>query len=229
MSLNPLQVIERAMRLNGALSAGDTPDADDAADYLLAMNTMKRAWFGTLIGPRLGPQDVTGLTTYQGENGGEYMIPSGQAFTLIAPGNPRSGARFGVVDAGLAFAATPCTIMPNGRQINGATGNLTLSTTGVGGRWWFRGDTGNWVLEADYATAEAVIEFPDAIIAYMPYMLAVVVGAETGTELRQDVIAGNAEGRAVIARHYGRRGRGSLEGPIGVASLDPAAAQAQGR
>ena len=43
MSLNPLQVIERAMRLNGALGAGDTPDADDAADYLLAMNAMKRA------------------------------------------------------------------------------------------------------------------------------------------------------------------------------------------
>ena len=153
MSLNPLGVISRAMRLNGALSGTDTPDADDTTNYLIALNTMKRAWFGTLIGPRLGPQDCTGLTQ-QAENGGEYMIPGGAAFTLIAPGNPRSGARFGVVDAGLSFGSTPCTIMPNGRQINGATGNLTLSTSGVGGRWWFRGDTGNWVLEADYATAE---------------------------------------------------------------------------
>ena len=104
MSLTVYQVIERAMRLNGALAAGDTPGADDAADAFTAYNTMKRAWFGTLIGPRMSAQPITG-SSGQAENGGEYAIPA-NAFVLTAPGNPHGGARFGAVDASLSFAPT---------------------------------------------------------------------------------------------------------------------------
>src|SRR5437868_1251208 len=99
MSLTVLGVISRAFRLYGTLEGqGATADADDAAVGLIAFNAMKRAWMGTLIGPRLSPISLTGVAG-QAENGGEYMIPTGAAFTLTAPANPKPGARFGVVDA----------------------------------------------------------------------------------------------------------------------------------
>ena len=215
MSLNVLGVIARSLRLFGTLAAGATPDSDDAAMALIAFNAMKRAWMGTLIGPRLSPIALTGVAG-QAETGGEYQIPTGAAFTLTAPANPRTGARFGAVDANLTFNSYNLTIARNGRLMDGAASNPVVSTAGADTRWWFRGDTGNWVLEADSPSLSSAIEFPDSVIAYMPYMLAVAMAAEFSAELTPEVSAGNLEGRAVVARMYGRRGRGQPEGPIGL-------------
>ncbi len=215
MSLTVLGVVRRTLRLFGSLAAGATPDADDAATALIAFNAMKRAWMGTLIGPRLSPAPLSG-TAGQAENGGEYMIPTGAAFTLTAPANPRAGARFGAVDANLSFNSFNLTIARNGRLLNGAASNYVVGAAGADTRWWFRGDTGGWVLEADSPSLSSAIEFPDSVIAYMPYMLAVVMAAEFSAELTPEVSAGNLEGRAVLARMYGRRGRGQPEGPVGL-------------
>lgn len=215
MSLTVLGVIQRSFRLFGTVAAGATAESDDAAMALIAFNAMKRAWMGTLIGPRLSPIALTG-TTGQAENGGEYQIPTGAAFTLTAPANPKPGARFGAVDANLTFNTYNLTIARNGRLLNGAAANYVVSTAGTDTRWWFRGDTGNWVLEADSASLSSAIEFPDSIIAYMPYMLCVVMAAEFSADLTPEVQAGAAEGRAVLARMYGRRGRAQPEGPLGL-------------
>ena len=186
------------------------------ADALMAFNNLKASWFGTLIGGRISEQAVAaGSPTIQAENGGEYPVPAGLAYTVLAPLNPVSGARFGVVDAGLAFAATPCTVNPNGRLIDGASANLTLGQTGVGGRWWYRGDVGGWVQEADWTDPSNVIEWPEAISAYFPYMLAMVLAAEFNTEVRQDVIAADSLGRAVMVRTYAPRGRNLQDQPLG--------------
>ena len=77
-----------------------------------------------------------------------------------------------------------------------------LSIAGDNRRWWYRGDTGNWLREADFTDPTNAIEFPDTMIAYMPYMLAVILAPEFNTELRQDVIAADALGRATMARAY---------------------------
>ena len=207
-------VIKRASRLHGAIATGDDLSSDEMNDALLALNTMKRALFGTVIGVRLSPQAASG-TTAQAENGGEYQIPAG-VFTLTAPLNPRSGARFGVVDANLNFATNNCTVARNGRLLEGAAASVVLSVAGDNRRWWFRGDTGNWIKEADYLTADDAIEFPEALSAYMPNMLAVAFAAEFGAELRADIVAGAAEGRQAFARQYARRGRNQADKPIGV-------------
>ncbi len=208
-------MISRSFRLLGTLAAGEAPDADDAAMALIALNAMKRAWFGTLIGPRLSPIGLSGASG-QAENGGEYMIPGGAAFTLAAPAGPRAGSRFGAVDATLGFGANSLTITHPGRLMNGSAAPYVVATPGRNTRWWYRGDTGNWVLEADYATLNDATEFPDSVVAYMPYMLCVAMAAEFSAELTSEVLAGALEGRAVLVRMYGRRGRAGLDGPIGL-------------
>jgi hypothetical protein len=223
MSLNVLGVIQRAMRLVGHLAGGVTPDATSSADALTAFNAMKRAWYGTLIGPRLSPVALSGISG-QAENGAECLIPGGAAFTLAAPGAPRSGDRFGAVDAGLAWTAFPLTVTHAGVLMNGAAANTTVSTAGQNTRWWFRGETGNWVIEADFTSLTQAIEFPDPVIAYMPYMLAQAMAGEWASQLSPEVEAAALEGRQVLARLYGRRGRANAEGPLGL----PAAAQGQG-
>jgi hypothetical protein len=221
MSLNVRQVIQRSGRLHGCWASGDDPTADEAADALVAINSMKRAMFGTLIGPRLGPLSLSG-TAGQAESGGEYQLPAGGAFTLTAPLNPRSGARFGVVDANLAWGAAPLTIARNGQLINGVAANYVISTAGQNTRFWFRGDTGDWIIEADFASLDSAIEFPDPLIDYMPNMLAVVIAAEYGAEVRPDVAQGAMEGRQAFARSYYRRGRNQIDPPIGLAMPAPA-------
>jgi hypothetical protein len=215
MSLNVRQVIARSGRLHGCWASGDDPTADEAADALVAINSLKRSMFGTLIGPRLGPITLSG-TVGQAENGGEYQIPGGAPFTLTAPLNPRSGARFGVVDANLAWGTYQLVINRNGRLINGAATNYAINTAGQNTRFWFRGDTGDWIIEADFASLDSAIEFPDPLIDYLPNMLAVVIAAEYGAEVRPDVAAGALEGRQAFARTYYRRGRNQIDPPIGL-------------
>jgi len=221
MSLLPRDVIKQAMVHIGELVSNADPNSDQMSDAFLALNTLKRSLFGTVIGPRLSPQSVSG-TAGQAENGGEYQIPAG-AFTLTAPMNPTSGSRFAVVDAGLSFAATPLTIVPNGRLIGGSAASLTLNVAGAGGAWWFRGDTGNWTAEADFAGLTSAIEFPDALIAYLPFMLAVVLSPQYGADIAPTVAQADAQGRAAFARAYGRRGRFQTDIPFGMAQPAPAA------
>src|SRR5271168_455928 len=186
MSLNVLQVIERALRMHGVISDGESPSASTAADMLVAANAMKRAWFGTLIGPRMSPQAFLSGTTGQAENGGEYAVPGGAAFTVNAPLSPRAGARFGVVDGAADFANYACTVDGNGRLIQPTAGaaaaSVTLNASGQSVRWWFRGDTATWTLEQDWPELTSAIEFPDPIIAYMPYMLAAEIASEFGQD-----------------------------------------------
>jgi hypothetical protein len=233
MSLTVRGVIQRAGRLHGCWASGDDPTGAEAADALISINAMKRAMFGTIIGPRLSPMEVIG-TSGQAENGGEYLIPGGVAFTLTAPANPRSGARFGVVDAGLDFGTNNLTINHPGVLMNGAqppapgvASPAVLESNGQNSRYWFRGDTGTWVIEGDFPTLDSAIEFPDPLIAYLPAMLAVVIAAEYGADLRSDVIAMADEGRTAFARSYARRGANQLDAPIGVSAGAPAAAAAR--
>jgi hypothetical protein len=54
------------------------------------------------------------------------------------------------------------------------------------------------------------------LIAYLPFMLAIVIAPEFNTELRQDVIAANSEGRAAFARTDAPRGMNVVEPPLGA-------------
>jgi hypothetical protein len=178
----------------------------------------------------MSPQAFTG-TTGQAENGGEYAVPGGAAFTATAPLNPRAGARFGVVDGAADFGTNPCTISGNSRLIQPTSGSaaatVALATSGQAARWWFRGDNGTWTLEQDWAGLTSAIEFPDPIIAYMPYLLAVEIASEFGADITPEMGQGAMEGRQALARSYARRGIAGLDQVIGLLAAAPP--QPQGR
>lgn len=215
MTLTVRDVIKSGNRMLGALATGDDPSADELNDALLAYNTMTRALHGTIIGPRLSPQNLT--VSLQAENGGFYQAYLAGAATLTAPLNPRNGARFGAVDAKLIYATNNLTVAPNGRLIEGAVASLVLAIAGTTRVWFFDADTGNWIKEADAATVDATPPYPDRLNAYLPAMFAVYVASQYGADIRQDVVAYNTEGRLAFARNYGRRGRNQADQVIGVA------------
>lgn len=209
MSLTVRDVIKRSNRLMGALATGDDPSADELADALMSYNSMVRAMFGTVIGPRLSA--LTAGASLTAEPGGLYQVGSA-TITVTLPSQPRNGARIGVVDANLALSSNTCTINRNGRLLEGAAANITLNTDGSSRIWFFRGDTGNWVREAD-ALIDDLVYFPDPLAAYLPDMLAVYLAGEFGSDIRPDVVAKALEGRQAFARSYARRGRNQADAP----------------
>lgn len=219
MSLTVRDVIKRSNRLMGALATGDDPSADEMNDALMSYNSLVRSMFGTIIGPRLSA--LTAGASLTGEPGGLYQVGSA-AITLTLPAQPRNGARIGVVDANLALSTNACTVNRNGRLLEGAASNITLNTNGTSRIWFFRGDTGNWVREAD-ALADDVVYFPDPLAAYLPDMLAVYLAGEFGSDIRQDVVFKAMEGRQAFARTYARRGRNSMDAPVGVVPVQQGA------
>ena len=108
MSLSVRDVIKRAGRMHGCWASGDEPDADEAMDALVSYNSMKRALFGTVIGPRLSPRPGA-RRGVPGRDRRRVSDPAGQPTRSPRPSIRKSGARFGVVDAGLNFSAQPCT------------------------------------------------------------------------------------------------------------------------
>lgn len=214
MSLTGRDIIKRGMRLLGALSTGDDPSADELTDALIALNTMIRSLHGTVIGPRLSPKAMT--TSMQAENGGNYQVKLAAPAQLTAPLQPRNGARFGAVDVAANFNTQNLTIIPNGQLFAGVPGNTVLNVAGAQNVWFFDADTGNWILEADLASLDVSPPYPSRLISFLPYMFAVEMAAEFGSEIRPDVVAMAGEGQAAFARNYARRGRNQTDAPIGV-------------
>lgn len=214
MSLDARDIAKRAYRKLGSLASGDDPTAEEMADLFQALQGMLRSLAGTVIGPRLSPQAMTG--SMQAENGGMYQAVLGAAANLTAPLNPKGGSRFGVADAAAAFGANPLTILRNGRLFQGAAANLPLAVNGFTGVWFFDPDTANWVLEQDLADLTTVPPYPDRLIDFLPDMLAVFFAGEVGADvLTQDVISLASSGLQAFARNYGRRGRNQIDPPAG--------------
>lgn len=207
-----LDIIKAALRINGSLAAGDEPSASEGQDSLAAYNRMVRSMFGTVIGPRVSPG--YGTINLTGVSGRVYIVGS-QTITITLPYNPRSGARIGIADGNANLATYPVTVARNGRLLEGAASNITLSTNGTTRTWFFRGDTANWERERDLDLTDEPY-FPDELQARLPWMLAFMLMSEFGAEIRPDVAQMATEGRQHFNRVYGRNGRSRADAPFGA-------------
>jgi hypothetical protein len=205
-------IMKAALRINGTLAAGDEPDALEAQDSLAAYNRMVRSMFGTVIGPRVSP--ATANASLTGQSGRTYVVGAYDV-TITLPLNPRPGARVGVADGNLGLAANNCIVARNGRLLEGAASNLTLSTNGDARVWFFRPDTANWTLEEDLDLADEPF-FQADLVAHLPWMLAFMLMSEFGAEIRPDIAQMATEGRQHFNRVYGRNGRSRADAPFGA-------------
>jgi hypothetical protein len=171
-----------------------------------------------VIGPRLEARaGATGTVL----NGAVYQVGA-TSITLTLPANPRDGWRFGVADATGTLSTFNTIVAPNGRQIEGASASLTLSTNDTHRSWFFRGDTGNWVREADFAASDDIY-FPDDLIRGLSGMLAVALAEEYGREPPAIAIGTAQRGEALFRERYGRRGMDGRRGMAGQSALRKAA------
>lgn len=196
------EIITRAMRMNGTLADGETPSASEADDALTVYNQMQRALFGDVIGVKLEPETAaTGAVRY-----GALYEAGAAAVTLTCPANPKDGWRFGIVDAKGTMNTNNVTVAPNGRKFKGVAATSTvLNTASTYETYFFRADTGDWVLEADQTLTDTVY-FPGDMLGGLSAMLAVTLASEYGKEATP-VTAGLAKmGQDRFRQRYGRRG-----------------------
>lgn len=213
MSLTALDIIQSAQRMLGAIGQGDTASADEADEGLLALNRMINGMYGFQIGPMLTPATLGVSAT--GQSGRMYIVGSA-AVTLTLPLNPRAGARVGFADGNVGLSGNNLTVARNGRLLEGAASNLTISTNSTTRSWFHRPDTANWVKETDLLITDSPF-FPDNLIAYLPYMLAVYVSAEYADQNLTEAVAKRSQlGYAAFANAYGRHGRNQQNAQAGV-------------
>jgi len=206
-----LDIIKRAMRLNGSTDANSDPSDREANDALMAYNQMVRGLFGTVIGPRVTPQATSVSRTAQA--GRTYVVGTA-AVTITLPYAPRPGARVGVADGNNALATYNTTLARNRRLIEGSATNKVLNTNGYNAVWFYRVDTANWTLEEDQDLTDTPY-FQADLIARLPWMLAYTLASEFGAELRPEVAQQATEGRQHFQRIYGRNGRVRIDKPLG--------------
>lgn len=195
------QLITRSTRMMGIIGDGATLSASEADDALTVFNQVQRSLFGTLIGVKLSPETVATGTV---RNGALYESGAATA-TLTCPANPKAGWRFGVSDARGTLSGNAVTVAPNTRKFKGSTSNATLNTNGLSETYFFRDDTGDWVLEADLALTDNVY-FPDELMGGLAAMLAVALANEYGKEAPPATQRRATEGEAAFAHRYGRAG-----------------------
>lgn len=202
MSQTALQIITRAMRMNGTLAASEPePASSEADDALTTLNQLQRSLFGTIIGVKLEPETAATTTVRYGA----LYEAGAAAVTLTCPANPRDGWRFGISDVKSGFATYNVTVAPNGRKFKGLATNTTLATADTYETYFFRTDTGDWVLEADWLISDTVY-FPDELLSGLVAMLAVELAEEYGKVPSQIAVARAAAGRERFSLRYGRRG-----------------------
>jgi hypothetical protein len=76
-----LDMIKRAMRLNGDLAQGEPPSAQEAEDGLSSLNTMLDSWWNESLAVYRLEQESFSLTA----GTGTYTIGSGGAFNTLRP------------------------------------------------------------------------------------------------------------------------------------------------
>ncbi len=195
------QLITRSLRMLSVLGDGVIAAASESDDGLTVFNQVQRGLFGTLIGVKLAAETAA---TGNIRNGALYEAGAA-AVTLTCPANPKAGWRFGVADAKAALASNAVTVAPNGRKFKGVATNGTLNTNGLSETYFFRDDTGDWVLETDL-TLTSNVYFPDELMGGLAAMLAVALANEYGKEAPPATQRNAQRGEMNFLHRYGRAG-----------------------
>lgn len=198
-------IIDAAFSDIGVTAAGQNPSVAEYDFALEKLNGLQRSFFGDVIGPPLIAKKA--VTSRRVENG-EQILAGAAAITLTLHPTPKAGDRFGVADSSGAFATNPATINPNGFLLEGVAANRVLNANGIGGRWFFRDDTGNWELERAWGIDDNIY-FDAPLERPLTSMLATLLAPAFGEGITLSATTKQESdfGRDLFMRRYGRKGR----------------------
>lgn len=130
----------------------------------------------------------------------ERVICSVGGLTITLPARPRDGARVSVVDTDGLFAASNVTLARNGRKIEGAAANKTLTTTGT---WIYRADTQDWVALASL-TGVSESPYPEALDGALKRLLCQRFAEHFGRDLTPSMLIQVEQAKSLIRARYRR-------------------------
>ncbi len=212
-------LVTRAYRELNLIPTGDSPTTAEATEGLTLLNNLVDFCIGTLIGENLAewpvpppqrtdptraqyplfpPESDVSLTVYQAPPGNVRLMCSiTTATTLYMPHNPNDGARVSLANVGMTATLT---LDGNGRKIETAS-TLAVTNSATTKRWFYRGDTGNWVLLATLAgsdTPPLPIEYDD----YLAIGTAIRLGPRHGRTVSAESLAMYKMQQAAIKARY---------------------------
>lgn len=204
-----LSLITSALREGNLIPVGTVPTSAEQTEGLERLNRLILGTFGTMMGENLEdwmvpqPQRTapvaanypqlplaqnapTSVTRYPPNN--SRLIWGGVTTTVYFPEAPNDGSRMALVQgSGLGSGGASDAILTlngNGRLIAGA-GTATVLNPAPVTQWFYRADTGNWVVVADMAlTSECPFppELDDLWICRLAMRLAPRYGKTTAPE-----------------------------------------------
>ena len=118
-------------------------------DYVLKSTTGGVLSWGELTGGTAwAAVKVTGDSPVSASAGAGYFLnTTSGAITLTLPGSPTIGDEVSFVDYAGTFDSNALTVARNGKKINGATADLTVSTERAANTLVFTDDTQGWLLK----------------------------------------------------------------------------------
>jgi hypothetical protein len=158
------------------------------------------------------PLTATGLTLKEPTR---LVCNLSAALTITLPLRPWDGFRFAVVDAGANFATYNVTLARNGRLIDGAAANGTLSTNGQVASYFYRADLGDWKAEGAITAASATIPYPQEFDSALAAMLAMRTWTELGADMPPaTLVQESTDGLIRMQARYKQRRLASVDGGL---------------
>lgn len=177
-------IITRSMQESGIVALGETPAAAESSAGLTRLNAIIASAFGNSVGE--GLSDLT-LAVSDEIDGNTRCVVTGRtaAITITLPEAPQNGARVQIIDADGTFDTYSVTVARNGRKLEGAYANLTLSTEGLNRTWLYRGDLADWVRVSELGLNDDLpfpLEHEDAFVIELAIRMNPVFGASLSPE-----------------------------------------------
>lgn len=201
-----LSIIKRALRINGDLATGATPETSIQTESLEALNAMIESWQNeklTIYDTREDSVTITPSTaTYTVGSGGSFNIPRPSFIESVFIRNnsidymlkPISDREYASIPDKSATTDVPSHY---NYKASYSTGTLTLyPIPTVAYTLYLR----SWRVIAGFATTGDSVSLPPGYEDALAYNLAVRIAPESGTQLRPDVIQLATETKAAIKR-----------------------------
>ena len=206
-------IITQALRECNTIASAATPTTPEQSEALSRLQTIVSAALGSDVGYQLEDWGVThtavtkpsgipvALAGFTVRPNSRLVCNLGSATSLDLDPMPQDGQRFGVVDAGLTFAASALTLDGNGRKLEGAVSALVLTTSGLAREWLYRADIADWVRISGLAT-DSEMPLPVDFDDFFVISLAARLSQRYGKALPEVTVARLAEQRAQINARY---------------------------